>query len=94
MELRWLDGATLDVDSIGAYIAGHNPYAARKLVERIRAAARQLATSPYIGRPGRNEGTREWVVTGTPYIIAYRVHEAAVEIAAVVHGARDWPDAF
>ena len=35
--------------------------------------------------------TRELVVTGTPYVVAYRVTPAGVQILRVVHGARDWP---
>lgn len=35
----------------------------------------------------------ELVVTGTPYIVVYRLREK-VEILAVVHGARDWPKRF
>jgi toxin ParE1/3/4 len=46
-----------------------------------------------IGRQGRVGGTRELVVQGTPYIVVYRVHDD-VEILAVVHGARKWPESF
>ncbi len=45
------------------------------------------------GRAGRVAGTRELVFASMPYIIAYRVTDQ-VEIIAVVHGARDWPEAF
>jgi toxin ParE1/3/4 len=43
-----------------------------------------------MGRPGRVQGTRERVITGTPYLVVYRVrHE--VEILRVLHGAMRWP---
>jgi toxin ParE1/3/4 len=43
-----------------------------------------------MGRPGRVQGTRERIITGTPYIVVYRVrHE--VEILRVLHGAMRWP---
>jgi len=38
--------------------------------------------------------TRELVVTTTPFIVAYRVVEDRVEILAVFHGARIWPEAL
>jgi plasmid stabilization system protein ParE len=34
------------------------------------------------------------VVPGTPYIVAYRIHLATIEILAVIHGARRWPSRF
>ncbi len=37
-------------------------------------------------------GTRELVVTGTPYVIAYRVEAHAVVVLRVMHGARRWPE--
>jgi toxin ParE1/3/4 len=47
-----------------------------------------------MGRPGRVISTRELVVSGTPYIVAYRVREGVVEILAVIHGAQQWPTSF
>ena len=36
-------------------------------------------------------GSRELVITGTPYLAAYRVENDAVVIVRVVHGAQRWP---
>ncbi len=36
--------------------------------------------------------TREAVVTGTPYILPYRIRANAVEILRVLHAAQEWPD--
>jgi toxin ParE1/3/4 len=47
-----------------------------------------------MGRPGRVPGTRELVVSDTPFILPYRVRDSAVEILAVFHGARQWPEQF
>ena len=44
------------------------------------------------GRPGRVAGTRELVVTGTPYVAAYQVTRETVRILRVLHGAQQWPD--
>jgi len=53
-----------------------------------------LVVHPYLGRPGRVTGTRELVVTSTPFIVAYQVVDDRIEILAVFHGARIWPDSF
>ena len=49
---------------------------------------------PYLGRAGRVTGTRELVMSRTPYIVAYRIHADVLEVLAVVHGARRWPERF
>src|SRR5215208_306467 len=90
-----LDRARLSrLEDIGDYIAKDNPAAARRVVRAIEAAVRRLARFPHSGRPGHRAGTRELVVPRTPYIVPYRVGPRAVEILAVFHSARDWPNTF
>jgi toxin ParE1/3/4 len=40
------------------------------------------------------EGTRELVVSGTPYIVVYRVMGKVITVLRVLHGARQWPQQF
>jgi addiction module RelE/StbE family toxin len=88
----WTRRYLRELASIGDYIGQHDPGAAARLVNRIHSAtARLLSTNPFIGRPGSIEGTRELVISGTPYIVAYRVTDARVEVLFVQHGAREWP---
>jgi toxin ParE1/3/4 len=47
-----------------------------------------------MGPPGRVAGTRELIVAGTPYIVAYRVAASQVDALAVIHASRRWPQAF
>ncbi|SFJ90833.1 addiction module toxin, RelE/StbE family [Bosea sp. OK403] len=94
MKLIWTPRAKDDLREVGHYIADFNPTAALTLVRRLRLAAKTLADSPAIGRPGRVEETRELGVSGTSYILPYRVREGRVEILAALHAARDWPDQF
>ena len=78
---------------IGDYIAERNPRAAARVVNEIHLrTGRLLSANPFVGRPGEIKGTRELVVVGTPYIVAYRVTESQVEVLFVQHGAREWPD--
>jgi toxin ParE1/3/4 len=53
-----------------------------------------LADHPEIGRPGRIPGTRELVITNTPFVVPYRVRGDLIEVLSVFHGARRWPDSF
>jgi len=92
--LRYTRQALADLDEARAYIALDSPGAARRVAARIRNAIEELRRFPEIGRPGRVLGTRELVVSGTPFLVAYRVSGNAVSILAILHGARRWPSSF
>ncbi len=92
MKLRWTRLAIKDLDSAHAYVAEDDPSAANHLIDRIEKAVQVLRQHPTAGRKGRLTGTRELVVTGMPFVIPYRVRSNKIEILAVIHGARKWPD--
>ena len=95
MNLLWSPEAIADLLSLRTYLAQENPAAARKILARIgHDISRLLPENPHIGRPGRVSGTRELVITRTPYIVPYRVVEEVIQILGVYHGARRWPDSF
>jgi toxin ParE1/3/4 len=94
MEVVWRQVALNSLERARAYIAQDNPAAAERVREQILNAVRDLADMPNMGRPGRVEGTRELVVAGTPYIVAYTVLDNQVAIIAVQHSAQKWPDRF
>ena len=91
MKLRWTRPALRDLSDIHAYIAECNPTAALNVARTIRALAERLTILPMLGYPGRVKGTRELALAGYPYVIAYRVTRKAVELLAVRHMARRWP---
>ncbi|TDR89619.1 type II toxin-antitoxin system RelE/ParE family toxin [Enterovirga rhinocerotis] len=91
MRIRATSSAERDLVGIRRYISVDNPRAAQRVVGRIRSSAMRLVDQPEIGRPGERDGTREWVVSGLPYIIVYRVDWTRAEIVLlnVFHGAQD-----
>jgi len=92
VRVRWLDGAVLDLEAVRAYIARDDPDAAAEVARRIREAVRTLARYPAAGRVGRVPHTREIVVSGTPYLLPYRIKSNEVEILRVLHAAQKWPE--
>ncbi len=90
--LLWGSAALADLRRIRAYVAEHHPGAAGRIADRIRRSSHRLIDRPRIGRPGRCAGTRELVITGTPYLIAYRITPDAIEILRVLHGRQRWPE--
>jgi addiction module RelE/StbE family toxin len=92
MKLIFDDRALGDLEGIYHWIAQDSPKSAKAVIDRIFASTELLASFPYMGRSGRDEGTREWVVPRLPYIVIYEVSEASDEVIviAVFHGAQDW----
>jgi toxin ParE1/3/4 len=94
MKVRWTLPAAGQLHEIFDYIAAANLPAARRTVERIRQAIRIASTLPSSGRPGRVAGTRELIVPGTSYLVAYKVDANFLHVLAIWHGARPWPESF
>ena len=92
MKIKWLKLASRDLEYVETYIAQESPATAIQIILRIIDAVELLADQPGIGRSGRVEGTRELVVTGTPFIIPYRLKNGFIEILRVYHQARKWPN--
>lgn len=92
MEVRWLRRALRNLEQAHSYIQKDNPEAAKELILRIQAAASQLENYPLIGRIGRVEGTREFVIPNTPYIVVYRIKEESVEIIRILHTSKRYPE--
>ena len=91
MRILWSNQASIQLEAAYDFVAEENAPAAEKQVEIIRRAVEQLANFPHMGRPGRVDGTRELVIQGTPYIVAYRSKGKTLRVLALLHGARRWP---
>jgi toxin ParE1/3/4 len=93
MTLLWSPTARRDLRDMRRYIAQHNPAAADSTVRRILRAVENLEIFPELGRPGRRAGSRELIIPRTPFIVVYATENQTVEVLAVIHGARRWPQA-
>jgi toxin ParE1/3/4 len=91
MEIVWFERAVEELLEIQAYIELDDPSAARAVRIKIDETIGLLADQPSLGRAGRVFGTRELVIPGTPYIVAYKVIARRIVIVTVLHGARRWP---
>lgn len=92
MRLFWSRRAINDLRAIQAFIEKNDPTAARTTTLRIiDAVETMIPTNPNVGRQGRVPGTREFVVSRTPYIVPYRLTGGMIEVLRIYHGARRWP---
>jgi plasmid stabilization system protein ParE len=94
MDIVWRRQAARDPAHIFDFVLRQDPGAARNLCDRVERRVAQLRDHPHMGRPGRVAGTRELVVAGTPYVVAYREASSQVDVLAVIHASRRWPDTF
>jgi len=84
----WNLDAIDDLDNITEYINEHNPWAAERLADAIRASTGPLPQNPQMYRQSeRIPGCREIVVQSN-YIVIYRVDPDMIRIMRVVHGRR------
>jgi toxin ParE1/3/4 len=91
VRVKWLRAALADLNAEFEHISKDNPPAAFRTILRIRRTVELLGAHTGIGRPGRVPGTRELVISGTPYIVPYRVRTGEIEVLRVFHAARRWP---
>ena len=85
---RYLGRARSDLLQIIQYGRGEQWPDPVAYVRALRDRIAVLAEHQGSGRAGRVEGTREWVLAGTPYIVVYRMSSGAIEVLRVLHGAQ------
>lgn len=94
MRVEWLPQALADFDEALSYLNERHPRAATKIARAIWHSVAYLADNPRLGRAGRVSATRELPIAGTHFIVVYRIAKTQVEVLAVLHDARDWPQDF
>lgn len=88
MKIVWTAPARKDLLETFEYIAEENTNASRALLAEIKERVTVLQNNPQLGRKGRVEGTRELVLSGTSYILPYRIKNGDVQILAVFHTSK------
>lgn len=90
MKIRWTPRAIANLVALRTFIERESDQRVALVVERIMESIELLADQPTIGRAGKLEGTREFVVPRTSYRVVYRIREEVVELISVIHGHRRW----
>lgn len=91
MKIEWTELAELQFLKLLSRIHEDNPRAAWGMHQRTLQRVRKLGLFPHSGRIGRVVGSRELVVTRTPFILIYTVKERSVSIDFVLHTSQQWP---
>ncbi len=94
MKVRWLEDAVTDLEYLRDYIAIDDDRTADKVMQKVLETVSLLSMHPEIGREGRVLNTRELIISGSPYIVPYRVKQEFVDILRILHSAMQWPNQF
>ncbi|MDR2007602.1 MAG: type II toxin-antitoxin system RelE/ParE family toxin [Alphaproteobacteria bacterium] len=84
------NNAILEIES---YLRNHYPTYLKPTRLQIKQKINALIKNPYIGRIGREAGTREAVFAKLPYFIVYEVNEDMQEVVLhdIFHTSRNYP---
>ncbi len=91
MKVRWTRAAASDLENIANYLFEKTPENAAPLIRKIYHAPSALKVFPNRGRPGKKEGTREWLIPSLPYVIVYQVGGDHLNVVRILHVAQDRP---
>ena len=86
----WLPKAIKNRHNLIDHVAEENLRAAIEHDERIDKQIEQLLANPEIGRTGRRKGTRELVISRTPFVVVYRIKAKRIMIVRVLHTSQAW----
>ncbi len=93
--IEWTEQAVRQLVQAEDYITlSNSEEVAERITTHIVSSIQQLLRFPMSGRTGRVAGTRELVVSKTPFIVAYALDHESVVVLAIYHGAQKWPEVF
>ena len=91
MIIEWLIEARVEFKHHVKYIHERNRSAAARIEAEILRRIATLKRFPFSGKPGREPGSRELVIVGTPYLVVYAVEFDVVQIMHIIHTSQQWP---
>lgn len=91
LNIKFTKLAVEDLNNGYDHIYSDNRSAARDVIVRIRSTLVLLAAQPFIGHPGRVEGTYEFYVLNTPFIVVYILEKDDLVVVSLLHTSRQYP---
>ena len=95
MRVHWTENGIKHLDNIYKYIAINSPTYGRRMVDRILRRSEQIAEHPFSGRKVPEYDAKDIrELIEKPYRIIYRIKPDQIDVVAIIHGARLFPDEF
>ena len=90
LEVIWRPSGRRQLDGLIQYIRDRDIAAAERMEAAFRGSIDRLRIMPYLGRPGRVVGTREWVVHPN-YLLIYRIENETLVVLRALHARQRYP---
>lgn len=92
MKLFYTPEALADLQRLRAFIAEHNPAAARKVGTQLAADISALTTQPLLGRKTRHAPNPEVVrdLLARAYVVRYLILDNEIHVLRIWHQREDW----
>ena len=88
MVIIWSERAKRDFDSLVAYTLNRSPQGAKRIATRILKRVDDLMSMPHQGSLLPKD-LRRLEISGTPYLLIFRVRGDAVHLVTILHGRRN-----
>jgi len=88
--IGWSLGAQRDLRTIAQFYNQLDAALSDRLIQEVEQATRILIDYPQMGPPVAESALRRWRVTGTPFLLFYRVSGSTVRILKVLDARSDW----
>ena len=89
--VSWSQQARAERETAIDYISQDDPFAALNQLNEIEQQTSLLVSQPEMGRIGRAKGTRELVISRTPFVVVYRVKGTRIEVIRLLHSSQQYP---
>lgn len=79
----WSVQATQEFKDLITYLKQHNRKSTVEAATEVKAVSRLLARRPFLGRPGRRDGEREFSISRWHKVFVYRVTPDGIDISSL-----------
>lgn len=80
---RWSARARQEFKDLIAYLKQYNEVRALEAAKDLKSVSRLLARRPFLGRPGRRDGAREFSIRRWNKVFVYRVTPHGIDISTL-----------
>ena len=92
MKVIFLPSAANDLLWFRSYYTTVFPEGERKAMRQVEKLFQLLEANPYMGQPGKVEGTRRKPVPRTPFVLLYRVTDTQIEVLRLRDSRQGYDD--
>lgn len=94
MRVNWTKSAINDLEIEANYLSKISPSIEDRFLEHVESSIDLIKEYPELGRIGRVNQTREFILKKFQYILVYLVESSYIDIIRLLHTSRKWPNSL